>query len=261
MRRETGVHEKGRRHSGPQPRAAALEPSARAAHPFEPRTFEPVLDAANRREPPPAGALEPPPHETTTAGHRAYSSTLDATPAARRSGLRLSPDVLGAVALLLGSLVAVYSIYRHSQRDNKRPESQQLAIQAEARGVPPAPAGSPSHPLGRPLPPGASVASTPSGRDAGAPIEERARGPAFFDGHAEAAPDAPPALRADELPPVDPALRSLQDAIVVAAKAHRFALERRRARKAEPRPRANPAAPAAPRPIDEADPYTEGSAP
>jgi serine/threonine protein kinase len=260
VRRATGVHEKGLRHSGAQPRPAALEPSARAAHhPFEPRAVAPGLDAPAAGEPTPTSAFEPPAHETTTAGHRAYSSNLDANPGARRSGVRWSPDVLGAVALLLGSLVAVYSIYRHSQRD-KRPESQKLAVEAEARGGPPAfPSSSPARALARPLQP-AAAAPAPGGPDAGAPIEERRPGPAFFDGRAEAPRDAPPALRADELPAVDPALRSLQDAIVVAAKAHRFALERRRARKAEPK-RPSPAAPAAPRPIDEADPYTEGSAP
>jgi serine/threonine-protein kinase len=257
VRRQTGVHEKGLRHSGAQPRPVALEPSAPAAHRLPPRAVEPALDAP---EPQPASALEPPPHETTTAGHRAYSSNLDANPGTRRSGFRLSPDVFGAVALLLGSLVAVYSLYRHSQRD-KKAESQKIAMQVEARGVPPAaPSSGPSRAAAM-ASAAAPVASSRSASDAGAPVEERMRGPAFFDGPAEAPPDAPPPLRADELPAVDPALRSLQDAIVVAAKAHRFALERRRARRAEPRPRPSPAVPSAPRPIDEADPYTEGGSP
>jgi hypothetical protein len=257
-RRQTGVHEKALRNSGAQPRPVAVEPLVPAAHSFQPRAVEPALDAP---EPRPASALEPPPHETTTAGHRAYSSNLDANPGARRSGFRLSPDVFGAVALLLGSLVAVYSIYRHSQRD-KKAEAQELAMQVEARGVPTATPGSgPARAPARARSAAAPVASSPSGNDAGAPVEERMPVPAFFDGHAEALPDTPPALRADELPAVDPALRSLQDAIVIAAKAHRFALERRRARRAEPRQRPSPAAPAAPRPIDEADPYTEGGSP
>lgn len=258
MRRETGVQAKGLRHSGPQPRPAALEPSAWAAHSFAPRAPEPGLDATTPDGPAPANAPEPPPHETTTAGHRAYSSNLDANPGARRSKPRLSPDVLGAVALLLGSLVAVYSIYRHSSRD-RTPESGRLATQAEARGVARALPGSISSRSPATPPAAAKAAPGQSGLDAGAPIDERTPSPAFFDGHAEAPPDAPPALRADDLPAVDPALRSLQDAIVTAAKAHRLAIERRRSKKAQPRSRPSPAA--APRPIDEADPYGEGSTP
>jgi hypothetical protein len=258
VRRQTGVHEKGLRHSSAQPRPVALEPSAPAAHALRPRAVEPALDAT---APQLASALEAPPHETTTAGHRAYSSNLDVNPGARRGGFRLNPDVFGAVALLLGSLVAVYSVYRHSQRD-KKPESHKVAMPVEARGViPAAPGSSPSRAPATALSAAPPVASHRSGGDAGAPVEQRMPGPAFFDGPAKGPSEAPPALRADELPAVDPALRSLQDAIVVAAKAHRFALERRRARRAEPRSRPNPPAPAAPRPIDEGDPYTEGGSP
>lgn len=271
VRRETGAHEKGLRHSGAQPRPSAPEPAARPMAPLEPRVLEPrvlepravepALDLRQPGELPLPGAFELPAHEATTAGHRAYSSNLETTLGSRRRGGRLSPDVLGAVALLLGSLVAVYSIYRHSPRE-KKPESQKLAIQADRGDAPVAPSndGAPRGPA-RTLSTAAPLSPAPSASDAGAPAVRRMSGPAFLDGHADAPVDAPPALRADELPTVDPALRSLQDAIVLAAKAHRVALERRRARKAESASRPSTTPPAPARPIDEADPYTGENAP
>jgi serine/threonine-protein kinase len=255
VHRATGVHEKPLRHSGPQPRPAALEASSRASHGSGTAALEPAPA-------PSPSAPEPPAHETTTAGHRAYASTLDVHTPARRSPFRLNPDVLGALALVLGSLVAVYSIYRHSQRD-KKPESQKLAILAEARAVPSAPALGQRSPAPATAPPAAAtLAPMASAPDAGAAAGERLQGPAFFDGRAAEPLGTPPAaLRADELPAVDPALRSLQDAIVMAARAHRFALARRRARKSEPAPPPSPASPALPRPNDEAGPELDESAP
>lgn len=262
-RRATGVHEKALRRSGSvrqsgaEPRPAAQERASRATELLGPRAVVPARQPAASLPP---SSVELPAHETTTAGHRAYSSSLDARAREPRSGLRLSPDVLGAVALLLGSLVAVYSIYRHSQRDS-RADTQKLAIQAEARELPAMPAIGAAGSVLTAQPAGALTAEMQPAGDAGAPVEEHVAGPAFFDGRAAEPPEPPPPLNADELPSVDPALRSLQDAIVMAAKAHRVAVERRRARKAEPAQRSSSVGPAAPRPIDEDDPYGEVTAP
>jgi hypothetical protein len=162
--------------------------------------------------------------------------------------------LLGAAALLAGSLVAVYSVHRHSQRDRK-PESQNLAIQAEARVAPPPPPSELPLPASS-APPAAAPGASAQG-DFGAAVEReppKVPGPAFFDGHPSSSmpPDIPPALHADDLPAVDPELRSLQDAIVTAARAQRVALEHRRARKAERTPRHGPSAA---RPTEDADPY------
>jgi len=128
---------------------------------------------------------------------------------------------------------------------NHRIDADQLAIQADPRGSAPTPTLSASRlaaPAASPPPAPAAVSTPP---DAGAPVEERLPAPAFFDGHtaADIQRRAPASLRADDLPAVDPALRSLQDAIVVAAKAHRLALQQqRRAKKASTAARSSPSA-------------------
>ncbi len=218
--------------------------------------------------------VAPPARESTTGGHRAYSSNLDTT-RVRRGALRWGPDVLGAAALLLGSLVAVYSLYRHSTGD-KRSEARQLAIQAEARPVAaPEPVLLPARLKGAarsespvstsaPTAPGkpsaeARVAATP---DAGTREPPRPPTPAFFDGQAATSPHALEMTRpliADELPRVDPELSSLQDAILTSARAKRAMKARRardRAKRAQPRvPPARSTGYLRPRPIDDADPH------
>jgi hypothetical protein len=254
-RRETGVHEKGARHSGAQSRPSGSAWSAQrlqglAPRADEPRAIAPALCVAS------PSSFESSPPEATTAGHRAYSSNLDNTPPGRRNPFRLSPDLLGAAALLAGSLVAAYSVHRHSQRD-KKPESQDLAIQAEARGAPPAPPSDPPLRATTAALPAAAPSAPAQGDSFAGPEREElaARGPAFFEGHPSSStpPDVPPPLNPDDLPAVDPALRSLQDAIVSAARAQRLALEHKRARKADRALRRSPTA----RPADELDPSTE----
>ncbi|HTV22991.1 MAG TPA: serine/threonine-protein kinase [Polyangiaceae bacterium] len=242
--RETGVHRKEPQRTPAEPRLVQRVPRGRASRLLGPRDGDTCApEVPELAEPALPSSLEPPAsQEATTAGHRAYSSNLESAGRARRGLLRLSPDVLGAAALLVGSLVATYSVYRHTQRD-KKPESEGLAIQADTHG--PAPAATlPRLVPAQPLPPATPLAPALDPVDAGPELGERVPGPAFFDGQAAAdlQRKAPPSLRADELPTVDPALRSLQDAIVVSAKAHRLALQHRRAKKADAARRSSAAA-------------------
>lgn len=283
-RRETGTREAQSAPEAPEPRADVARTGLRRARPeAAPRRNTGVQESERR---PPASArpvsslkptsllpLEAPPRgDATTGGHRAYSSSLE--PASRaRPRWRLGPDVLGAAALLLGSLVAAYSVYRHSSRDEK-PESEKLAIRAEGR-EPPARQSSKLSALtslepgggaaqGRETGAGAAAPVEPAhvAADAGAPVEELAPAPAFFDGRSpSSAPREPAAaapLSADDLPALNPDLTSLQDAIVVAAQRQRRARHRRE-KDAEPAPRPSPGDAMLQRPIDEADPYTEPS--
>ena len=301
-RATTGVHERGRPSAGPLPAPApspaagtrapvpAPEWASRASRRLEPVSGPAPADPIARFEPLFPMAPEPPRSEATTSGHRAYSASLDSAPRSRRGKFRVSADVLGAAALLAGSLVATYSIYRHAQRNDK-PESQTLAMQADGRDAPrasarPAPASplppvevaptaspaatrvtgvaasGPSALESAPtvaLPTSARPASTNAPDGGAASSEIPAATSAFFDG--QVAPSerrAPPQLRAEELPAVDPELRSLQEAIVTAAKAQRPSQKHRREKKAESRLQP---APMLPRPIDDTDPYAEPSPP
>jgi serine/threonine protein kinase len=213
--------------------------------------------------------------ESSTGGHRAYSTSLESSPRRSSKRRRLSLDVLGPVALILGSTVAAYSLHRHSLRDRK-PDVQQLAIQAEAPVLPSR--QRPAAPQKRvpEAPADAALRSPPSGAEVPVRVEESALRapatvaadagigegllisvPAFFDGKAAASNvrNPSPPLNADDLPTVDPELSSLQDAILAGARAHRSALERKRDKKAQAT--ADPAGSALPHPIDEADPYTD----
>lgn len=148
-RATTGVHERGRVSAGAAPGAApstrapssarsgasrsdtwisAGVPPAPVPRPAEGSRWLTPISAASpgsapsTRQASPGAVLEPPAPEATTAGHRAYSSSLDGPPRPRRSAWRVNADVLGATALLVGALVATYSVYRHAQRADQ-PES------------------------------------------------------------------------------------------------------------------------------------------
>jgi serine/threonine protein kinase len=241
-------------------------PNARALDPLDSPDVAVATETRSpltTRAPAPASALDGgAPRESSTGGHRAYSTNLEATPRRQPSKLRFSPDVLGAAALIVGSVVAAYSLYRHSTRD-KQIESEQLAMQAEART--PAPSTRPRETPSSAPPPRRSQAlpqpnvPTPASAaaDAGSSEESQPATPAFFDGKTTArnARAAAAPLNAEDLPTVDPALSSLQDAILIHARAHQVALKHKRDRKAEaplPSPSAGGSMP--PRPTDEAKP-------
>jgi serine/threonine protein kinase len=270
------------------PAVSRVEATRAATPPSTPqvRSQSPPPNPAPARAPsnstlPPgrAASQNEPARELTTGGHQAYSTSLESTPRRRSKRRRLSLDVLGPVALILGSIVAAYSLHRHSLRDRK-PEVQQLAIQAEASVLPSQPRAAapqkhaseaPAEAGLRPPPSSAPVTRRPARMgaralraaaaaavDAGLGDEPRVSVPAFFDGRAAASnvrKPAPP-LNAEDLPTVDPELSSLQDAILAAAKAHRSARKHKRDKKAKATP-ASPPVSALPRPIDEADPYTD----
>jgi serine/threonine protein kinase len=218
----------------------------------------------SKREPPsaaPAGApsesavrprrpalLSEPSREPSTGGHQAYSTSLESSPPRSSKRRRFSFDVLGPVALILGSTVAAYSLHRHSLRDRK-PDVQQLDIQTEVSVLPTqhrpeAPqkraSEAPVEPELHPTPSGAEVharveepalrAPPTAVADAGPRDEPLASVPAFFDGRAPTSSvrNPSPPLNAEDLPTVDPALSSLQDEILAAARAHRSALEHKR---------------------------------
>jgi serine/threonine protein kinase len=229
-----------------------------------------------------------------SSGHRAYSTSLEGRPRRRPRRARVSPDLLGAAALIIGSIVAAYSLHRHSTRD-KTTESEQLAIQAEGRH-PTAPAP-PAHarprgatdPTDMPHGPAPTVIAEPArpkveapppaepdgqpqratphdtlralgGADAGSGEERSVSPPAFFDG--KAAPNirehAAP-FSAEDLPTVDPELSSLQEAILSQARARQLAQKQKREKK--PAAAATPPRHAGrltrPRAIDDADHYGE----
>jgi serine/threonine protein kinase len=206
-----------------------------------------------------------------SSGHGAYSSSLEAS-SRRRRRRRLSPDLLGAAALMIGSIVAAYSLHRHATRD-KPTDSDQLSIQAKAdprtpaldakaRGTaysaetPRGPAmpvihGPTSHSTLEALPPAQTDRRPPLAApddtahalerdsiaagmlDAGSSEARRVSPPAFFDG--KAAPklrEHAAPFNAEDLPNVDPELSSLQEAILSQARAHHLAAKRRREKKA-----------------------------
>jgi eukaryotic-like serine/threonine-protein kinase len=208
-----------------------------------------------------------PPRDSSTGGHRAFSTSLEASPLRRSGKLRLSPDVLGAAALIIGSIVAVYSLHRHSTRD-KRMDSEQLAVQGRvatpsagveepggsgspaAKAAPLVPVARESSDRGTPrrateassddAPPGrAPAAESESARptvvapareepsaivrvaaDAEPDVERQPSVSAFFDGAGKVPKvrSASSPLRAADLPPFNPVLDSLQDAILMHAR-------------------------------------------
>lgn len=272
--------------SGEAPRAATPHGipriHARLASPNEapaPAPFSSTLPAQR------TAAQHDAPRDSSTGGHRTDSTSLGSAPRRRSKQRRFSLDVLGPVALILGSIVAAYSLHRHSLRD-RNPDVQHLAIQAEEHVL-----SSPHHaaaaeqrastaqvePARDSQRGGAEVTAIPAAllatpdRRASATLDTRPGNellvsvPAFFDGRTTASyvREPPPPLNAADLPTVDPELSSLQDAILMAAKARRSALKNKRD-KAPDAVRATataagsvPVGSAPPRPIDMADPYTE----
>jgi serine/threonine protein kinase len=227
--------------------AARTEPPPRAEGP-------PAANPAGTSSGAPAPASER--RDSDTGGHRAYSATLPSGPgpSVPRPGPR--GGTLAVAVLLATSLGAsAAALSRHSGSSGARTPGQ--APFAAGTSAAPVASGASSTAL-QPAAGSVGRRTDAAGGDAGAPAHPTA--PAFFDGRPSAGrPDDPlRTLSLDDLPTVDDARDSLQQAVLNAARARRLALRRKRLSRPSPEPaREREREPELTRGIDETDPYAE----